>query len=286
MILAFETGRQLGTRAIFAEEVKGDGAPRREFRRGFRIEPGERVLLVDDILTTGGLAPGDDPGRRGGGRRDRRVRGDGRSIRRAAVPGFAHDRAPVRPQRAVGPRPADLRGRARRRVRSAPRGPRSTHPGAPARALPDVPRLGRWLLIGVASSLGSACLPTWARRAPAPARSPQPPLPPSPVDGVVVAVDSAGLGQVKGFTLRLRDGSSVTLHSAHLENATEFSPSHLSRAPGVERAGPRLLSARRRRARRLPPRGRPAVTPPTGCGAPEMRRCRCAGAPTFRPPPP
>jgi len=56
VILAFETGRQLGTRAIFAEEVRGaDGAaPRREFRRGFRIEPGERVLLVDDILTTGG----------------------------------------------------------------------------------------------------------------------------------------------------------------------------------------------------------------------------------------
>ena len=54
VILAFETGRQLGTRAIFAEEVAGDGGPRREFRRGFTIEPGERVLLVDDILTTGG----------------------------------------------------------------------------------------------------------------------------------------------------------------------------------------------------------------------------------------
>ena len=55
VILAFETGRQLGVRAIFAEEVKdADGTPRREFRRGFRIEPGERVLLVDDILTTGG----------------------------------------------------------------------------------------------------------------------------------------------------------------------------------------------------------------------------------------
>jgi orotate phosphoribosyltransferase len=54
VILAFETGRQLGTRAIFAEEVKSDGPTRREFRRGFRIEPGERVLLVDDILTTGG----------------------------------------------------------------------------------------------------------------------------------------------------------------------------------------------------------------------------------------
>lgn len=55
IILAFETGRQLGRRAIFAEEVRGeDGSTRREFRRGFRIEPGERVLLVDDILTTGG----------------------------------------------------------------------------------------------------------------------------------------------------------------------------------------------------------------------------------------
>ena len=55
VILAFETGRQLGTRAIFAEEVKAsDGSAHREFRRGFRIEPGEKVLLVDDILTTGG----------------------------------------------------------------------------------------------------------------------------------------------------------------------------------------------------------------------------------------
>ena len=55
VILAFETGRQLGTRAIFAEEVRdAHGATHREFRRGFAIEPGERVLLVDDILTTGG----------------------------------------------------------------------------------------------------------------------------------------------------------------------------------------------------------------------------------------
>ena len=56
VMLAFETGRQLGTRAIFAEEVGGgEGeSARREFRRGFTITPGERVLLVDDILTTGG----------------------------------------------------------------------------------------------------------------------------------------------------------------------------------------------------------------------------------------
>lgn len=50
IILAFEVGRQLGVRGIFAE--KKDGG--RAFRRGFNIEPGERVLLVDDILTTGG----------------------------------------------------------------------------------------------------------------------------------------------------------------------------------------------------------------------------------------
>jgi orotate phosphoribosyltransferase len=55
VILAFETARQLGVRGIFAEEVTGaDGSKWREFRRGFRIEPGERVVLVDDILTTGG----------------------------------------------------------------------------------------------------------------------------------------------------------------------------------------------------------------------------------------
>jgi orotate phosphoribosyltransferase len=55
IILAFETGRQIGVRAIFAEEVRdAEGTTHREFRRGFTIEPGEKVLLVDDILTTGG----------------------------------------------------------------------------------------------------------------------------------------------------------------------------------------------------------------------------------------
>src|SRR4029078_2409628 len=39
VILAFETGRQLGVRAIFAEEVRdADGGSHREFRRGFRSE--------------------------------------------------------------------------------------------------------------------------------------------------------------------------------------------------------------------------------------------------------
>jgi orotate phosphoribosyltransferase len=55
IILAFEVARQLGVRDLFAEEVQSaDGQARREFRRGFTLSPGERVLLVDDILTTGG----------------------------------------------------------------------------------------------------------------------------------------------------------------------------------------------------------------------------------------
>lgn len=50
IILAFEVARQLGVRAIYAEKEGNE----RKFRRGFTISPGERVLVVDDILTTGG----------------------------------------------------------------------------------------------------------------------------------------------------------------------------------------------------------------------------------------
>ena len=50
IILAFEVARQLGVRGIFAEKA---GAAERAFQRGFSINPGERVLIVDDILTTG-----------------------------------------------------------------------------------------------------------------------------------------------------------------------------------------------------------------------------------------
>jgi orotate phosphoribosyltransferase len=54
VILAYETARQLGVRGIFAESVAdAGGATHRELRRGFEIRPGERVLLVDDVVTTG-----------------------------------------------------------------------------------------------------------------------------------------------------------------------------------------------------------------------------------------
>jgi orotate phosphoribosyltransferase len=52
VLLSFETARQLGgeVRAAFAEPA-GEG--RRALRRGWPIGPDERVVLVDDILTTG-----------------------------------------------------------------------------------------------------------------------------------------------------------------------------------------------------------------------------------------
>ncbi len=50
IILAFEVARQLGVRSIFAEKEVTTG---RVFRRGFSINSDERVLIVDDILTTG-----------------------------------------------------------------------------------------------------------------------------------------------------------------------------------------------------------------------------------------
>lgn len=53
IILAYEVGRQLGVAAAYAER-KSEGQSGREFRRGTTFAPGQRVLLVDDILTTGG----------------------------------------------------------------------------------------------------------------------------------------------------------------------------------------------------------------------------------------
>ena len=49
IIPGYETARHLGARAIFAERVDG----RLAFRRGFSIRPGERVVIVEDIVTTG-----------------------------------------------------------------------------------------------------------------------------------------------------------------------------------------------------------------------------------------
>ncbi len=51
LLVSYETARHLGLRSIFAEKDESGG---RSFGRGFQIAPGERVLVVDDVLTTGG----------------------------------------------------------------------------------------------------------------------------------------------------------------------------------------------------------------------------------------
>jgi orotate phosphoribosyltransferase len=49
IIIGHEIGRSLGLEAIFLERPGG----RFELRRGFRIEPGQKALLVEDVVTTG-----------------------------------------------------------------------------------------------------------------------------------------------------------------------------------------------------------------------------------------
>ena len=50
IVIGQEVARALGVRAIFAE--RQDGAL--TLRRGFTLTPGERVLVVEDVVTTGG----------------------------------------------------------------------------------------------------------------------------------------------------------------------------------------------------------------------------------------
>jgi orotate phosphoribosyltransferase len=49
IIVGHEMGRALGVEALFVERPQGVF----ELRRGFRLEPGQQVLLVEDVVTTG-----------------------------------------------------------------------------------------------------------------------------------------------------------------------------------------------------------------------------------------
>uniref|UniRef100_A0AAU7YMJ5 Orotate phosphoribosyltransferase n=1 Tax=Wolbachia endosymbiont of Oeneis ivallda TaxID=3171168 RepID=A0AAU7YMJ5_9RICK len=49
IIVGYEIGRQLGIRTIFCERVNG----KFELRRGFEIKQGEKILLIEDVITTG-----------------------------------------------------------------------------------------------------------------------------------------------------------------------------------------------------------------------------------------
>ena len=49
VIIGHEMGRALGVEAMFVERPGGTF----ELRRGFALEPGEKVLMVEDVITTG-----------------------------------------------------------------------------------------------------------------------------------------------------------------------------------------------------------------------------------------
>lgn len=50
IVVGTEVGRQLGVKTIFAERKEGIMT----IRRGFRLAKGERVIVIEDVITTGG----------------------------------------------------------------------------------------------------------------------------------------------------------------------------------------------------------------------------------------
>jgi len=50
ILVAHEVAKALGVRALFTERENGN----MRLRRGFTLSPGERVLVVEDVITTGG----------------------------------------------------------------------------------------------------------------------------------------------------------------------------------------------------------------------------------------
>ncbi|MBN1754653.1 orotate phosphoribosyltransferase [bacterium] len=50
IVIGYEVARQLGVRSIFAERKEGPLV----LRRGFKIEKGEKCLVIEDVVTTGG----------------------------------------------------------------------------------------------------------------------------------------------------------------------------------------------------------------------------------------
>ncbi len=50
VVVGTEVGRMMRTRTMFAERKDGT----MELRRGFELRPGERTLIVEDVVTTGG----------------------------------------------------------------------------------------------------------------------------------------------------------------------------------------------------------------------------------------
>ena len=52
VLAGYELARSLGVRSIFVEKKEGG----MELRRGFEVKPGEKIIICEDIITTGGSA--------------------------------------------------------------------------------------------------------------------------------------------------------------------------------------------------------------------------------------
>jgi hypothetical protein len=90
------------------------------------------------------------------------------------------------------------------------------------------------LLALVAACSGTPESPPVAAFTPPPRESSSPgasasfEVPGSPIVGLVTKIDSEGLDQVKGFTLKASNGQDLTFVVGTLENAADFPPGHLT----------------------------------------------------------
>ena len=259
VILAFETGRQLGTRAIFAEEVKGDGPPRREFRRGLpnragRARPARRRHPHDRRL-----AAGDDPRGRGRGRRDRRVRRARRPIRwperaRLAVDGPALRRSTrsgssTCRRTSPGPRPA----------RAARRASPSMPQGAPARLREATAASADGDRRTVRPRWSSVLASAWPCLFSSDLRTPTSRTTPDVASPVGRRRDRGRFGgPVRRPRVHAADERRLRVHvrARPARERDRILAEPPRRAPGIQRADPGLVPRRGRRARRLSPRGR------------------------------
>jgi len=83
------------------------------------------------------------------------------------------------------------------------------------------------VLVGCAPGSGGSSGPAGGA-SPGPTPSGSPVTPPSPVEGLLVRLDSEGLTKVEGFRLRTAAGAELDFRIGVLENGAQFPPGHLA----------------------------------------------------------
>ena len=83
-----------------------------------------------------------------------------------------------------------------------------------------------WVLAALVIGVGAIAVYSNTTASPTPTAS-LPPDTPQAV-GIIVAIDAAGLTDVRSFTLRTADGQLLTYGLTQLQNGTEFPPGHLA----------------------------------------------------------